>query len=162
MISIKFAQRKHAQLIVDFIHMLAYYEKKAAEVVVTRQDIENYIFDKGIAEAVIAYFNNKEAGFAVFYPRFSTFAGKSGLYIEDLFVKPEYRHKKIGKSLMSFLANQAVSRGYKNLEFSVLDWNQQAINFYHRLGATRKDEWLNYNIEGKDLRSLAQTSFPLP
>ncbi|MDZ7838409.1 MAG: hypothetical protein U5N58_10940 [Actinomycetota bacterium] len=70
MISIKFAQRKQAQLIVDFIHMLADYEKKAAEVIATRQDIENYIFDKRIAEAVIAYFNNKEAGFAVFYPVF--------------------------------------------------------------------------------------------
>ncbi|MDZ7838410.1 MAG: GNAT family N-acetyltransferase [Actinomycetota bacterium] len=75
---------------------------------------------------------------------------------------PEYRHKKIGKSLMSFLASQAVSRGYKNLEFSVLDWNQKAISFYHRLGATRKDEWLNYNIEGKNLWSLAHISCPLP
>jgi len=161
LISIKFAQRKQAQLIVDFIHMLADFEKKGAEVLVTRQDIETYVFDKGIAEAVIACFNNKQAGFALFYPRFSTFAGKPGLYIEDLFVISEYRHKKIGKSLMSFLANQAVSRGYKNLEFSVLGWNQEAINFYNRLGAKRKDEWLNYNIEGKDLWSLAHTSYPL-
>ncbi|MDD3777724.1 MAG: GNAT family N-acetyltransferase [Actinomycetota bacterium] len=156
MITVKIAGPSQAQIIVDFIRRLAEYEKKLDKVTVTKKDIQHYMFEHKLAEAAIAYWNQKEVGLAVFYPCFSTFSARPGLYLEDLFVLPEYRNRHVGKALMSFLAQQAVNRGCSHLKFSVLHWNKKAIGFYQGLGAVIEDEWLHYNIQGDQLHQLAR------
>ena len=150
------ATRADAALILDFIKALASYEKMENEVVATPALLEEWIFDKGKAEVIFALDENgTEVGFALFFHNFSTFLGRAGIYLEDLFVKPAYRGKGYGKGLLSELARIAVERGCGRLEWWCLDWNQPSIDFYRSLGAVPMDEWTTYRVTGETLTALA-------
>ncbi len=143
-------------LVLDFIGALAEYENLAHEVVATREMLANTLFgEKPGADVLIAEWEGKAAGFALFFPNYSTFLARPGIYLEDLFVKPEFRGKGIGKSLLAHLAQLAVERGCGRLDWSVLDWNESAIDFYTSLGACGLDGWVQYRLDGEALRAVA-------
>ncbi len=153
--TIRQAQEKDTALLLDFIRNLADYEKRPQEVIAAEEDIKSVIFERKIAEALVAEHMGKPAGFAIFFYNFSTFIGKPGIYIEDLFVNPEYRGKGLGKLIFSFIAELALSRNCCRVEWTVLNWNEPAINFYKKIGAVPKSEWTLYKISGKALEKLA-------
>lgn len=150
------AERKDTALILEFIRGLAAYEKMGNEVVADKALLEEWIFDKQKAEVIFAVADGKEVGFALFFHNFSTFLGRAGLYLEDLFVKPEYRGKGYGKAILKRLAAIAVERGCGRLEWSCLDWNKPSIDFYRSLGAVPMDEWTVYRVTGETLKKLAE------
>ncbi len=142
-------------LILDFIQQLAVYEKLRHEAVVTEADLRATLFgDRPAAEVVLAYLGETPVGFALFFPSYSTFLGKPGMYLEDVFVVPEARGRGVGKALLVHLAQIAVRRGYGRFEWSVLDWNAPAIAFYERLNATPRDGWTVYRLTGDALARL--------
>lgn len=152
----RFAQRKDVPLILDFIKGLAEYEKMLDEVVADEETLEEWLFDKQKAEVIFALEGETEVGFALFFHNFSTFLGRAGIYLEDLFVKPEYRGKGYGKGLLKKLASIAVERGCGRLEWCCLDWNQPSIDFYLSLGAQQMNEWTTYRITSQTLQDLAK------
>ncbi|MCK6596007.1 MAG: GNAT family N-acetyltransferase [Bacteriovoracaceae bacterium] len=140
-----------------FIKQLAIYEKLEHEMIATVKDLEQTLFgEKPSAEVLLLEIENKPVAFALFYPSYSTFLAKPGLYLEDLFVLTEERGKGYGKKLLSHLAQIAVERNYGRMEWSVLDWNTPAIEFYKSFGAKPMDEWTVYRVTGKELLSLAK------
>ena len=144
-------------LILTFIKGLAEYEGLAA--VATEEDlVEAFFGPRASAEAVIAYSDTEPVGFAVFFHTYSTFLGRPGLYLEDLFVLPEWRGRGAGRRLLSYVANVAVARHCGRLEWSVLDWNAPAIKFYRGLGARPEDEWTVYRLTGDALERLGGES----
>ena len=146
--------------ILRFIQQLADYEKLSHEVTATEADLQRTLFgDDPSAEVVLADWSGTPAGFALFFRNYSTFLGKPGMYLEDLFVLPEMRGKGIGKTLLQFLAHTAVQRGYGRFEWSVLDWNTTAIEFYRAVGAEPMDEWTVQRVTGEALKKLA-AAFP--
>jgi GNAT superfamily N-acetyltransferase len=152
------ATRQDVPVIVELIEALADYEKLRHECVATAEAIELHLFgDRPKAEVVIAEWEGAVAGFALFFHNFSTFLAKPGFYLEDLFVKPAYRGKGIGKALLVHLARLAKIRGCGRVEWSVLDWNQPSIEFYESLGAVAKKEWYIYRLTGDALDRLADT-----
>lgn len=154
---IRKAQVTDCNLILDFIKGLAEYEKLAHEVVATPELLrENLFGPQPRAEVLIAEWNNQPAGFALFFHNFSTFLGCPGIYLEDLFVLPELRAHGIGKGLLKRLAQLAVERGCGRLEWSVLDWNKPAVDFYVSLGAGPMDEWTVYRLTGDKLLNFAK------
>lgn len=156
-ITLRPAIRADIPQILDFIRGLAEYEKLAHEAVATPVLLETHLFgDQPSAEVVIAEADGVPAGFALFFRSFSTFLGKPGLYLEDLFVLPDYRGLGLGKRLMVHLAQLAVSRGYGRFEWSVLDWNEPAIRLYRSLGAVGLDEWTVQRVSGDALQALAR------
>lgn len=134
-LSFRYASREDVSLILKFIKDLALYEKLENEVVATEEILEEWLFDKEKAEVIFALENEKEIGFALFFHNFSTFLGRSGIYLEDLYVMEEYRGKGYGKCILQKLAQIAVERGCGRLEWWCLDWNQTSIDFYLSLGA---------------------------
>jgi GNAT superfamily N-acetyltransferase len=145
--------------VLAFIRELAEYEKLAHEAVADEATLATHLFgEHPAAEVVIAEVNGQPAGFALFFHNFSTFLGQRGLYLEDLFVRPQYRGLGLGKRLMVHLAQLATQRGCGRFEWSVLDWNEPAIRFYRSLGATGLDEWTVQRVSGDALRTLAGTS----
>lgn len=152
----RFANRSDTALILQFIKELADYEKMADEVVANEDLLEEWIFDKQKAEVIFAVADGKEVGFALFFHNFSTFLGRAGIYLEDLYVKPEYRGKGYGKSILKKLASIAVERGCGRLEWWCLDWNKPSIDFYLSLGAEPMSDWTVYRITGDTLSSLAE------
>ena len=152
----RFANDDDLDLILDFIRQLAIYEKMEDEVVATEELLNEWIFDKKVAEVIFVLEDGVEVGFALFFHNFSTFLGKAGIYLEDLFVKPEYRGKGYGKALIKKLAEIAVERGCGRLEWSCLDWNQPSIDFYLSLGATPMDGWTVYRLTGKTLENIGK------
>ena len=152
----RFAERKDAALILDFIKGLADYEKLSDEVVATPETLEEWIFDRQKAEVIFALEDGVEVGFALFFHNFSTFLGRAGLYLEDLFVKPAYRGRGYGKGLLAALAKIAVERGCGRLEWVCLDWNKPSIDFYKSLGAVPMDDWTIYRVAGDTLTALAK------
>ena len=154
----RFAERKDAALILHFIKELARYEKLEHEVVATEELLEEWIFDKKKAEVLFAVADGKEIGFALFFHNFSTFLGRAGIYLEDLYVMPEYRGRGYGKALLQKLAEIAVQRGCGRLEWWCLDWNQPSIDFYLSLGAEPMKDWTVYRIAGDSLSNLAEQS----
>jgi GNAT superfamily N-acetyltransferase len=151
------AGREDCGLILEFIHGLAEYEKLAHEVVATEAMLEQSLFgEKPTAEVIIAEWGSQAAGFALYFPNYSTFLARPGIYLEDLYVWPEFRGKSIGKSLLNFLARLAVDRGCGRLDWSVLDWNDSAINFYKSLGAYGLDDWVQYRLDGEALKNMAK------
>lgn len=150
------AERKDTPLILQFIKKLAKYEKMENEVVADEKTLESWIFDKQKAEVIFAVLNGKEIGFALFFHNFSTFLGKAGIYLEDLFIEPEYRGKGYGKALLKKLASIAVERGCGRLEWWCLDWNKQSIDFYLSMGAEPMKDWTTYRITGDTLKTLAE------
>lgn len=153
----RFAQRGDEGIILDFIRRLAEYEKMSDEVVATEELLTEWIFDKNKAEVIFALDESgKEVGFALFFHNFSTFLGRAGIYLEDLFVLPEYRGKGYGKGLLKQLAKIAVERKCGRLDWWCLDWNQQSIDFYKSLGAVPMNEWTTFRITGETLTKMAE------
>ena len=155
-IEIRFATENDVDIIFDFICKLAEYEKMLDDVVATPALLKEWIFEKKKAEVIFAVENSKEVGFALFFHNFSTFLGRAGIYLEDLFVLPEFRGKGYGKGLLKELAKIAVERGCGRLEWSCLDWNKPSIDFYLSLGAVPMDEWTVYRIAGEKLKEFAE------
>ncbi len=155
-ISYRFACREDCPLILDFIRQLASYERMAEEVVATEELLKEWIFEKGRAEVLFALWEGREVGFALFFYNFSTFLGRAGLYLEDLFVREDCRGRGIGRGLLGELARLALERGCGRLEWSCLDWNQPSIDFYLSLGATPMEEWTVYRLTGETLRAMAR------
>ena len=156
-VTFRYAEEKDCELILQFIRQLAAYEKLLDQVIADEALLKEQLFEKQQAEVIFALENGKETGFALFFHNFSTFLGRSGLYLEDLFVLPEHRGKGYGKALLAKLAQIAVERGYGRMEWSCLDWNQPSIDFYKSLNACPMDEWTVYRLTGKTLQDLAQT-----
>ena len=150
------AERKDTGLILQFIKELADYEKMLDEVVADEATLEAWIFDKQKAEVIFAVENGKEVGFALFFHNFSTFLGRAGIYLEDLYVRPECRGKGYGKAILKKLASIAVERGCGRLEWWCLDWNRPSIDFYLSLGAEPMSDWTVYRIAGDTLKRLAE------
>lgn len=156
MSKIRFADENDLALILDFIKQLATYENMLDEVVATEELLREWLFVRKVAEVIFIMEDDAEVGFALFFHNFSTFLGKAGIYLEDLFVKPEYRGKGYGKALIKKLASIAVERGCGRLEWSCLDWNQPSIDFYLSLGAEAMDEWTVYRVAGDTLANLTK------
>lgn len=150
------ATREDVPLILRFIHDLARYEQLEHEVVATPAVLEEWLFDKQKAEVIFAVSEGREVGFALYFHNFSTFLGRAGLYLEDLYVEPAYRGRGIGKALLRALARIAVARGCGRLEWWCLDWNQASIDFYRSMGAEAMSDWTVYRIAGETLGELAE------
>ena len=154
--TIRFANKSDISLILRFIKELADYEKMLEEVVADEELLEKWIFDKNKAEVIFAVADGKEVGFALFFHNFSTFLGKSGIYLEDLYVMPEFRGRGYGKALIKKLAEIAVERECGRLEWWCLDWNKNSIDFYLSLGAEPMSDWTVYRVTGNNLTKLAE------
>ena len=155
-VSFRTAERKDVVLILEFIRELADYEYMLNEVVATPELLEKWIFDERKAEVIFALEGEREVGFALFFHNFSTFLGRAGIYLEDLYVRPECRGKGYGKALLKELARIAVERGCGRLEWWCLDWNRPSIDFYLSLGAEPMKDWTVYRIAGETLKKLAE------
>jgi GNAT superfamily N-acetyltransferase len=146
-------------VILSFIRKLAEYEKLSTQVAATEELLRETLFGaRRVAEVLIAYLGDEPAGFALYFHNFSTFLGRPGIYLEDLFVEPVHRGKGIGKALLVEIAKIAKDRNCGRLEWSVLDWNQPAIEFYRRLGAIPMDDWTMFRVTGESLDNLAALS----
>ena len=152
---IRFAKREDTELVLKFIKELADYEELLDEVVADKETLEESLFDREMAEVIIGEHQGNPVGFALFFHNFSTFLGKPGIYLEDLYVSPEYRGSGFGKKLLTFLADLTVKRDCGRLEWWVLDWNKSSIDFYESLGAKAMDEWTVYRLTGESLHNLA-------
>ena len=150
----RFATENDTSLIIEFIRGIAEYEKMEDEMIADEALIREWIFERKKAEVIFALEDGKEVGFAVFFHNFSTFLGRAGIYLEDLFVKPEYRGRGHGKALIKELARITVERGCGRLEWCCLDWNKPSIDFYLSLGARQMNEWTTYRLAGESLTSL--------
>lgn len=152
--NIELAKREDTDTILSFIKELAEYEQMLDEVVADVKTLEYWLFDQKKAEVIFAVEAGEKVGFALFFHNFSTFLGRAGIYLEDLFVKPAYRGKGYGKALITELARIAVERGCGRLEWWCLDWNKSSIDFYKSLGAGAMDEWTTYRISGETLTKM--------
>lgn len=152
----RFAQRKDTGIILDFINRLAEYEHMSDDVVATEALLEEWIFDRKKAQVLFALQEGKEVGIALYFYNFSTFLGRAGIYLEDLFVLPEYRGKGYGKGLLKKLAAIAVEEGCGRLEWSCLNWNRPSIDFYLAMGAVPMKEWTVYRLTGETLRRAVE------
>ena len=152
---IRFANESDIPVILSFIHALADYEHMSSEVVATPELLHEWLFVRRTAEVLIAQENEKPAGFALFFHNFSTFLGRGGIYLEDLFVDPAYRGRGYGKALLCRLAQLARERGCGRLEWYCLDWNEPSIGFYRSLGAQPLEDWTVYRLTGETLDRMA-------
>ncbi|MFI3167929.1 MAG: GNAT family N-acetyltransferase [Bacillota bacterium] len=153
---IRQAKQGDEETILKFINQLAIYEDMADDVVATPQLLKEWIFEKEKAEVLFAVENGVEVGIALFFHNFSTFLGRAGIYLEDLFVLKEYRGKGYGKALLKHLAKITVERGCGRLEWACLDWNKPSIDFYLQVGATPMQEWTTYRLTGETLENFAK------
>jgi GNAT superfamily N-acetyltransferase len=155
-LQIRPAKDPDAPLVVEFIRKLAEYGDISSEATVTEADVRAALFGpRRVAEAILAYLGNEPAGFAVYSFTFSSFMGKPGIFVEDLFVEHQFRSRGIGKALLVTLARMGRERGCGRLEWSVLNWNEQAMEFYQDLGAVPMDEWTTFRLAGQALEHLA-------
>lgn len=150
----RYAERRDVGLVLQFIRELADYEHMLDEVVATPELLEEWLFDRKKAEVVFAVEDGVEVGFALFFHNFSTFLGRAGIYLEDLYVKPAYRGRGFGKALLTKLARIAVERKCGRLEWWCLDWNRPSIDFYLSMGAEPMKDWTVYRISGDTLQKL--------
>jgi GNAT superfamily N-acetyltransferase len=155
-LEIRSATEADVPLILTLINELADYERLSHEVVATEEALRDSLFgERRVAEALLGYLEDDPAGFALFFHNFSTFLGKPGIYLEDLYVRPEFRGAGVGKALLVHLAGLAKERGCGRLEWSVLDWNEPAIGFYRGIGASPVSGWTVYRVTGEALEELA-------
>lgn len=152
----RIATEQDIALIIDFIRGLAEYEKMTDEMIADEALLREWIFEKNKAEVIFALEDGVEVGFALFFHNFSTFLGRAGIYLEDLYVKPEYRGRGHGKALITELARITVERGCGRLEWCCLDWNKPSIDFYLSLGARQMNEWTTYRLAGDSLKKLVE------
>ena len=150
----RFAEPGDEELILSFIKALAEYEKMSDQVVADEATLEEWIFEKKKAEVIFVLEEGKEVGFALFFHNFSTFLGRAGIWLEDLFVLPEYRGRGYGKGLLQRLAAETRARGCGRLEWYCLDWNTPSIEFYKSCGAVALDEWTTYRLTGEALEKF--------
>ena len=155
-IIIREAERSDIHLILDFIKRLAEYEKMLDQVVADTAILEHWLFEKNIARVLFVMEGEREVGFALFFHNFSTFLGRAGIYLEDLYVLPECRGRGYGKALLKKLAQIAVDMGCGRLEWSCLDWNTPSIEFYRSLGAVSMDGWTGFRLTGEALENMAR------
>ncbi len=154
-LSFRYATRDDVELVLYFIKAIAKYEKMEDEVIATKESLEYWLFDKTQAEVIFAMLDNKEIGFALFFHNFSTFQGKAGLYLEDIFILESYRGKGYGKAIFKELATIALKRGCGRMEWCCLDWNIPSINFYKSMGAIPMDTWTTYRLDRERVEELA-------
>lgn len=152
---LRFAEINDVPLILEFIKELADYEKMLNEVVASEKTLRESLFERKMAEVIIGEYKNEPVAFALFFHNFSTFLGKPGIYLEDLYVKPKMRGKGMGKIILSFLAKLAIERKCGRLEWWCLDWNKSSIEFYKQMGAVPMDEWTVYRVCDDELDKLA-------
>ncbi len=152
---IREANEKDNKIIFDFICELAEYEKLSGEVTATEELLYKSLFIKRQAEVLIAELDGEPIGFALYFHNFSTFKGRACLYLEDLYLKPEYRGNGYGKKIFKELAKIAIQRECDRFDWSVLDWNEPSVKFYKKMGAVPMDEWTVYRLTGEPLRQLA-------
>lgn len=155
-VTFRYAERKDTALILKFIEALAEYENMSDEVIADEALLEEWIFDHQKAEVIFVVVDHKEVGFALFFHNFSTFLGRAGIHLEDLFVFPEYRGKGYGKALLKKLAAITVERRCGRLEWCCLDWNKPSIDFYLSLGAKAMSDWTIYRMAGDTLQDFAK------
>ncbi len=155
MMTIRPAEEKDCGIILEFIRGLAEYERMSDQVVATEELLREWIFEKKKAEVIFVCEDDREVGFALFFHNFSTFLGRAGIYLEDLFVLPEYRGKGYGKAMLRKLAEITLERGCGRLEWACLDWNKPSIDFYLSLSAEPMSEWTTYRLAEDTLRRLA-------
>jgi len=153
---IRVAQEPDIDLILDFIQELAEYENLSHEVVATKEVLFDSLFVKYQAEVIIGEYKDKPVGFATYFFNFSTFLGKANLYIEDLYIKKEFRRSGLGKAMFSCLARIAKERNCERLDWWCLDWNEPSIKFYKKMGAKPMSDWTVYRVEGNDLNTLSR------
>lgn len=153
--NIRFAVESDVKLILDFIKELADYEKLLHEVVATEEILRESLFERKAAEVIIAEYKGEPIGFALFFHNFSTFLGKPGIYLEDLYIRPEMRGRGYGKNLLAFLAKLAIDRNCGRFEWWCIDWNEPSINFYKSIGAIPMDEWTVFRVHSQVLIDLA-------
>ena len=159
MLTLRPAAPADAALILEYVHDLAEFERQPEAVVATVADIERYVFGENpLVRVTMAEWDGRAAGFALWFLNFSTWEGKPGIYLEDLFVRPAFRGKGIGKALLAHLAATAVREGWTRFVWNVLDWNTPAIDFYQAHGAIVLREWLTCRLEGDALRRMANTA----
>ncbi len=156
-LSFRKAEENDCSLILFFVKKLADYEKLSDQVVATEDLLRVWLFEKKKAEVIFACEDGREVGFALFFHNFSTFLGRAGIYLEDLFVLEEYRGRGYGRALLKELARIAWERGCGRLEWSCLDWNQPSIDFYLSMHAVPMDDWTVYRIAGEELKKLAES-----
>jgi GNAT superfamily N-acetyltransferase len=156
--TIRTATKNDLSLILQFIKQLAEYEKLLHEVIATEEILRKSLFEQKMAEVVIGEEDGKPVGFALFFHNFSTFLGKPGIYLEDLYVKPEYRGKGYGKKLLSHLAKLAIERDCGRLDWSCLDWNEPSIKFYKSLGAVPMEDWTVFRLTGESLTKFGKSN----
>lgn len=154
-ITFRYATENDTAKILHFIKELAIYEKMLDQVVATEEILKEWVFEKKKAEVIFPMVEGKEIGYALFAHNFSTFLGRAGIYLEDLFILPEYRGNGYGKATLKKLAEITVERGCGRLEWSCLDWNQPSIDFYLSLGAEQMNEWTVYRLTGERLMKMA-------
>ena len=154
--SYRYATEGDVALIIKLVRQLAEYENMLDQVVATEELMKKWIFEEKKAEVIFALEGDTVVGMALFFHNFSTFLGRAGIYLEDLFVLPEYRGRGYGKGLLRALARITVERGCGRLEWSCLDWNKPSTDFYLSLGAVRMDEWTTYRLTGQTLEELAK------
>lgn len=154
---LRLAEERDVPIILEFIKELADYEQLLAEVVATEDILRESLFEQKMAEVIIGEYQNTPVAFALFFHNFSTFLGRPGIYLEDLYVKPKMRGKGIGKIILSFLAKLALERKCGRLEWWCLDWNKASIGFYKKIGAIPMDEWTVYRVHDQALKKLAMS-----
>ncbi len=155
-LSFRNASREDINIILDFIKMLAKYEKMENDVVATPTLLNEWLFEKNIAEVIFAVMDGKEIGFALYFHNFSTFVGKAGLYLEDIFILPEHRGKGYGKAMFRELVKTARDRGCGRMEWCCLDWNKPSIDFYISVGAKPLSDWTIYRLSEQDFDFFLQ------
>ncbi len=155
-LTFRYAEESDTALILNFIKDLAEYEKMLDQVIATEEVLKEWLFEKKKAEVIFGVADGTEVGFALFFHNFSTFLGRAGIYLEDLYVKPEYRGCGYGKMILKKLAQIAVERCCGRLEWWCLDWNKSSIDFYMSLGAEPMEDWTVYRISGETLKNMSE------
>ncbi|WP_194189729.1 GNAT family N-acetyltransferase [Clostridium chrysemydis] len=147
---------KDIPLILNLIKEIAIYEKMLDQVIATEETLKESIFNKDEAEVLIAEFNGEPIGYVLYFYNFSTFIGRSGFYLEDIYIKPEYRGKGIGKEIFRLIAGIAFEKGCRRMEWTCLNWNEPSINFYKSLGAVPMSEWTVYRLDRENIEKVSK------